>query len=30
MVQTLRQAGVGELRSLVKLCFLQREQPRFP
>lgn len=30
MVQMLRQSGVGELRSLVKLCFLQREQPRFP
>ncbi len=30
MVQMLRQAGVGELRSLVKLCFLQQEQPRFP
>ena len=29
MVQMLRQAGVGELRSLVKLCFLQQEQ-RFP
>jgi hypothetical protein len=30
MVQMLRQAGVGELRSLVKLCFLQQEQQRFP